>query len=124
MLSIPPSVFAGDSSLQPLGLATPELAVQVMPALGAKVLSLVDRTLGTEWMWTPPYGRGALSQCHHQSFCPEHAGRRGRVFSDGGGLRVQGAPDPLDIAAAWNGCQRLAFGASISWSMSLLFENL
>jgi hypothetical protein len=32
--------------------------MQVVPALGGKILSLVDRTAGTEWMWTPPDGRG------------------------------------------------------------------
>ena len=58
MPSFPPFVLAGDSSLQPLELSTSELTVQVVPALGGKILSLVDRTLGAEWMWTPPDGRG------------------------------------------------------------------
>ena len=58
MPSLPPSVIAGDSSLQPLELSTSELTVQVVPALGGKILSLMDRTLGAEWMWTPPDGRG------------------------------------------------------------------
>jgi hypothetical protein len=57
MSSLPPSVLAGDPSLQPFELSTPDLVMQVVPALGGKVLSLVDRTFGTEWMWTPPDGR-------------------------------------------------------------------
>lgn len=54
MPSLPPSLIAGASSLQPIELSTSDLALKVVPDLGGKILSLVDRTLGTEWMWSPP----------------------------------------------------------------------
>jgi galactose mutarotase-like enzyme len=34
------------------------MMLTVVPELGGKILSLCDRTSGTEWMWSPPDGRG------------------------------------------------------------------
>ena len=36
---------------------------------------------------------------------------------------TNGAPDPLDVAAAWNRCQRLQPGAAASWEMTLRIEE-
>lgn len=41
------------------GLRNETISVEVVPELGAKILSLVNRQTGREWMWTPP-DRGAL----------------------------------------------------------------
>jgi galactose mutarotase-like enzyme len=68
MPSLPPSLPFGDSSLQALELSTPDLAMQVVPGLGAKILSFVDRSGGSEWMWTPPDGRGLFRNAVTDSF--------------------------------------------------------
>lgn len=108
MLSIPPSVFAGDSSLQPLGLATPELAVQVMPALGAKVLSLVDRTFGTEWMRTPPDCRGVFRNAITDPFAQSTLAGADERFPTVAACEWKGRPTRstsrrpgIDVSASW-----------------------
>lgn len=37
-----------------VGLGSDAVDIRVIPALGAKILSLVDRRTGREWMWRPP----------------------------------------------------------------------
>lgn len=34
------------------------MTLGIVPELGGKVLNLIDRASGTEWMWAPPDGRG------------------------------------------------------------------
>lgn len=68
MSSLPHSVLAEEPSLHPLELSTSDLAMRVVPVLGGKILSLVDRTLGTEWMWAPPDGRGLFRNAITDSF--------------------------------------------------------
>lgn len=45
----------------PVVLATPDLRVEVLPALGGRVQSLVDRRREREWMWRPPTQPAAAS---------------------------------------------------------------
>jgi len=38
------------------GLRNADVEIAVMPELGAKIISLVNRLTGREWMWSPPQG--------------------------------------------------------------------
>jgi len=58
MPSLPLSEIPVDPSPQRLELSSSELSIQVVPSLGGKILSFVDRSTGTDWMWAPPDGRG------------------------------------------------------------------
>jgi len=52
-----PSVFYNQvEGLDVIGLRSDEAEVAVLPALGSKVCSLVDRRTGREWMWAAPEG--------------------------------------------------------------------
>lgn len=44
--------------LSPLLVSSPDLVLKIFPTLGGKIGSLVDRKTNTEWMWSPPDGRG------------------------------------------------------------------
>lgn len=58
MPKVPQTPEAPEDCLPILEVCSADMFVKVAPILGGKILSLVDRTDGTEWMWTPPDGRG------------------------------------------------------------------
>jgi len=58
MTKVPQTPEAPEDCLPILEVFSADMFVRVAPILGGKILSLVDRTDGTEWMWTPPDGRG------------------------------------------------------------------
>lgn len=58
MTKVPQTPEAPEDCLPILKVCSADMFVKVAPILGGKILSLVDRTDGTEWMWTPPDGRG------------------------------------------------------------------
>lgn len=58
MAEVPQTPEVPEDCLPILGVVSEGMFVKVAPILGEKILSLVDRTDGTEWMLTPPDGRG------------------------------------------------------------------
>ena len=58
MSEVPQTPEAPEDYLPILEVFSADMFVKVAPMLGGKILSLVNRTDGTEWMWTPPDGRG------------------------------------------------------------------
>ncbi|MFA6270778.1 MAG: hypothetical protein WC657_06260 [Candidatus Paceibacterota bacterium] len=44
--------------MQLLTIASAGLGLKIVPELGGKILSMVDRSSGIEWMWSPPDRRG------------------------------------------------------------------
>lgn len=80
-------------------------AALVRPLLSRRLVFEFDRTqLNTLGVWI---NSGGWAGYRHVAIEP-----------------TNGAPDSLDVAAAWHRCQRLSPGATLSWSMTLSFEDL
>ena len=56
-MKIPSLLRRQENGFDVIGLANDEVAVEIVPELGARVLSLRDRRTHTEWMWRPTDAR-------------------------------------------------------------------
>jgi hypothetical protein len=87
-------------------LDSPVMHVEVVPALGAKVLSMIDRRSGREWMWSPPGDP------------PLFANRLGDAFPDS---TLRGADEclPTIDACRWQGRELPDHGEawSVPWTL-------